>query len=80
LYVCCEDFADIFWNKSSNEVCSEVIQAKLVLAADMPMMLTDEIVEPVDEKGYLLKWFCIYNMSSLKMYIIPKTTQYKFPD
>jgi hypothetical protein len=46
LYVCCEDFADIFWNKSSNEVCSEVIQAKLVLAADMPMVLTDEIVEP----------------------------------
>jgi hypothetical protein len=46
----------------------------------MPMVLTDEIVEPVDEKGYLLKWFCIYNMSSLKMYIIPKTTQYKFPD
>jgi hypothetical protein len=59
LYVSCEDFADIFWNKSSNEVCSEVIQAELVLvlAADMPMVLTDEIVEPVDEKGYLLKWF-----------------------
>jgi hypothetical protein len=43
LYVCCEDFADIFWNKSSNEVCSEVIQAKLVLAADMPMVRIGEM-------------------------------------
>jgi hypothetical protein len=35
------------------------IQAELalVLAADMPMVLTDEIVEPVDEKSYLLKCF-----------------------
>jgi hypothetical protein len=74
---------------SSNEVCSKVIQAELalvpaeltlVLAADLPMVLTDEIVEPVDGKVYLLKCFCTCNMSSLKMYIIPETTQYMFPD
>jgi hypothetical protein len=44
------------------------------------MVLTDEIVEPVDGKVYLLKCFCTCNMSSLKMYIIPETTQYMFPE